>query len=77
MMADTRIVPQASTQPERLVQFVVMALNRGDGSVLWQKTMREQAPLSGTHADGSWASGSPITDGELLYAYLAPTGSMP
>ena len=60
--------------PEKVVQFVVMALRRSDGSVLWQKTLREQAPLSGTHADGSWASGSPLTDGELLYVYFGSYG---
>ena len=60
--------------PEKVVQFVVMAFNRTDGSVLWQKTLREQAPLAGTHADASWASGSPITDGELLYVYFGTYG---
>lgn len=60
--------------PEKVVQFVVMALKRSDGSVLWQKTVREQAPLAGTHADGSWASGSPVTDGELLYVYFGSYG---
>ncbi|MEI8353390.1 MAG: PQQ-binding-like beta-propeller repeat protein [Lentisphaerota bacterium] len=53
---------------------MVMALQRGDGGVVWQKTMIEQAPQAGTHADGSWASGSPITDGELLYVYFGSYG---
>ncbi|HBC86011.1 MAG TPA: hypothetical protein DCZ94_03565 [Lentisphaeria bacterium] len=60
--------------PDKVLQFMVMALKRSDGSVLWQKTVCEQAPLAGTHADGSWASGSPITDGELLYAYFGSYG---
>ncbi|HCE42239.1 MAG TPA: hypothetical protein DET40_01660 [Lentisphaeria bacterium] len=60
--------------PKKVMQFVVMALKRSDGSVLWQKTVSEHAPLSGTHADGSWASGSPITDGEMLYAYFGSYG---
>ena len=60
--------------PAKVVQFVVMALRRGDGGVVWQKTMIEQAPQAGTHADGSWASGSPITDGELLYVYFGSYG---
>jgi outer membrane protein assembly factor BamB len=60
--------------PEKVLQFVVMALKRSDGSVLWRKTVCEQAPLAGTHADGSWASGSPITDGESLYAYFGSYG---
>ena len=60
--------------PDKVLQFVVMAISRNDGKVLWQKTMREEAPLAGTHADGSWASGSPITDGELIYAYFGSYG---
>jgi len=60
--------------PDKVCQFVVMALKRSDGSVIWQKTVNEQAPLSGTHADGSWASGSPITDGEMIYAYFGSYG---
>jgi outer membrane protein assembly factor BamB len=60
--------------PDKVLQFMVMALKRSDGSVLWQKMVCEQAPVSGTHADGSWASGSPITDGEFLYAYFGSYG---
>ena len=74
MAATPDFVRKEAHAPEKVVQFVVMALRRSDGSVLWQKTMCEQAPLAGTHADGSWASGSPITDGELLYAYFGSYG---
>ena len=74
-MADTpEFARKGAHAPEKVVQFVVMALRRGDGGVLWQKTMCEQAPLAGTHADASWASGSPVTDGELLYAYFGSYG---
>ncbi len=60
--------------PDKILQFMVIALDRADGKTLWQKTVLEQAPLAGTHADGSWASGSPATDGELLYAYFGSYG---
>ena len=55
--------------PRKALQLVVMAIKRSDGSVLWQRTVCEGAPHAATHADGSWASGSPITDGERVYAY--------
>jgi outer membrane protein assembly factor BamB len=60
--------------PEKVLQFVVMALRRNDGSVIWKRTVCQAAPHSATHADGSWASGSPITDGERVYAYFGSYG---
>ena len=60
--------------PRKVLQFVVMALKRSDGSVLWKRTVCESAPHSATHADGSWASGSPVTDGERVYAYFGSYG---
>lgn len=60
--------------PGKVLEFVVMALKRGDGSVLWRKTMLEEAPHSGTHGEGSWASGSPVSDGENIYAYFGSFG---
>jgi len=60
--------------PRKVLQFVVMALKRSDGSVLWQRTVCEAAPHTATHADGSWASGSPVTDGEHVYAYFGSYG---
>ncbi len=74
-MADTpEFARKDAHVPDKVLQFIVMAISRIDGKVLWQKTVHEEAPLAGTHADGSWASGSPITDGELLYAYFGSYG---
>jgi outer membrane protein assembly factor BamB len=60
--------------PKNVLQFVVMALKRSDGTVLWKRTVCEEAPHQATHADGSWASGSAFTDGERLYAYFGSFG---
>src|SRR5690606_12464045 len=43
--------------------FTVLAINRADGAVVWQRTVREAVPHEGTHQDGTFASGSVITDG--------------
>lgn len=53
-------------KPTRNYEFVVLALNRADGKVLWQKTARKEVPHEGRHATNSYASGSPVTDGEHL-----------
>ena len=65
---------RSARMPRKVVQFVVMALRRSDGRVLWQKTVREQVPHEATHADGSWASPSPVSDGKYLYAYFGSFG---
>ncbi len=54
--------------------FALIAINRSDGSVLWRKTLREIAPHEGTHRDATFASNSPVTDGEFIYAYFGSRG---
>ncbi len=55
-------------------QYIVMAVNRSDGRVLWKKVVREEWPHEGGHETGSPASNSPSTDGELLYAFFGSRG---
>ena len=58
----------------KLLRFEVLAIDRKNGSIIWQKTSRENKPHQDTHATGSWASNSPVTDGEHLYAYFGSNG---
>ena len=60
--------------PTHFLKFELMALDRKTGSILWQRTAREQGPHEGTHATGSWASNSPVTDGEHVYAHFGSFG---
>lgn len=55
-------------------KFDLLAIDRSDGSILWQKTLREVAPHEGTHRDATFASNSPVTDGEFVYAYFGSRG---
>ena len=55
-------------------KFDLLAINRSDGSILWQKTLREISPHEGTHQDATYASNSPVTDGEFVYAYFGSRG---
>lgn len=55
-------------------QFIALALSRRDGSVLWEKVLREEWPHEGGHTTGSLASNSPVTDGEHLYVFLGSRG---
>ena len=55
-------------------KFEIIALSRNDGSTLWQKTLKETVPHEGIHGDSSFASNSPVTDGEYIYAYFGSRG---
>ena len=61
-------------QPELVHQFVLFALNRADGKVLWKRVVSEELPHEGTHQTGTWASNSPVTDGEQVCAYFGSRG---
>jgi outer membrane protein assembly factor BamB len=55
-------------------RFVLMAVNRRDGKILWNKTVREEFPHEGGHMTGSLASNSPVTDGETVFASFGSRG---
>ncbi len=62
------------TQAEGPVQFVVMALDRGSGKMVWQRIARTAVPHEGTHQTATWASASAATDGEVLVASFGSNG---
>src|SRR5437867_1553523 len=55
-------------------QFVALAIDRRDGSVLWMKVLREEWPHEGGHETGSLASNSPVSDGEHIYVFFGSRG---
>lgn len=55
-------------------RFVVLALDRHDGKVLWERVLREELPHQGGHRTASLASPSPVTDGERLFACFGSWG---
>lgn len=60
--------------PTRRQQFVVLAIDRRDGAVVWQRTVRDERPHESTHVTGTWASASAVTDGERVYAFFGSRG---
>ena len=60
--------------PNRRLHFVVLAVDREAGKILWQRTVHSGSPHEGTHTTGSWASASPVTDGEHLFASFGSQG---
>ena len=55
-------------------EFVVLAINRQDGAILWRRTVCQQRPHESSHLSGSWASNSPVTDGVQLIASFGSRG---
>ena len=56
-------------------KFLVMALDRRTGKLLWEQTARVTTPHEGYHhMYGSFASNSPVTDGKHVYAFFGSRG---
>lgn len=54
--------------------FQVVALDRRTGDVRWQRTVHREIPQDSAHDSASFASHSPVTDGERVYAYFGSQG---
>ena len=65
------------TIPDAVQRFTVLAIDRSNGKVAWQRVVREELPHEGTHATGTWASASAATDGERCSRTSAPAASTP
>lgn len=55
-------------------QFAVIALDRKTGSVTWRQTVATRQPHESTHESATWASNSPVTDGEHVIAFFGSNG---
>lgn len=60
--------------PDEFYQWVVMCVDRNSGKLLWQKTAREEVPHEGKQQNNTYASYSPVTDGEQLYVHFGSWG---
>ena len=60
--------------PTTPYEFVILALDRATGKTVWQKTARKLTPHEGRHQTNTFASASPITDGEHLYVGFGSRG---
>src|SRR5262245_22487686 len=52
----------------------VLALDATSGRILWERTAWEGTPYDTRHKRGSYASTTPVTDGQLVYAYFGSEG---
>lgn len=67
--------PRGGLQSRGVHRFLVMALDRKSGRTVWERVAAEQEPHEPSHFEnGTWASGSPVTDGRSIFAYFESFG---
>ncbi|MFC2156100.1 PQQ-binding-like beta-propeller repeat protein [Acidobacteriota bacterium] len=60
---------------DKILKYVILAINRKSGKIIWQRTLKEEWPAeASSHNLGSWASNSAVTDGSHVYAYFGSRG---
>jgi len=60
--------------PESDYQFAVLAINRRTGALVWRRTVATLQPHESTHESATWASNSPVTDGEHVITFFGSNG---
>ena len=60
--------------PLPTLQFKLLCFNRSNGDLLWEKIATTAKPHEGTHSTNGFASASPCTDGEHVYAHFGSRG---
>ncbi|MCH2366492.1 MAG: PQQ-like beta-propeller repeat protein [Planctomycetes bacterium] len=56
------------------LDFKLLCFERKSGKLLWQQSVIKAKPHEGTHSTNGFASGSPCTDGEHVYATFGSRG---
>jgi outer membrane protein assembly factor BamB len=62
------------TPPSDIHRWMVYCLDWETGKIVWQKIAHEGVPDGSRHIKNSYASETPVTDGERLYAYFGNLG---
>jgi outer membrane protein assembly factor BamB len=60
--------------PDAMYKLEVCCLDRATGEVLWNKTAYEGKPRIPTQSSNTYATETPLTDGERVYAYFGMHG---
>ena len=72
----TTAVPTDGPASGRLqtLEFKLLCFDRNDGKLHWQRTATVARPHEGTHETNGFASASPCTDGQFVYAHFGSRG---
>lgn len=62
------------TPPDSNHEWVVLCLDLSSGKTLWKRTVHRGKPTGSIHLKNSFASETPIVDGERVYCYFGNVG---
>ena len=68
------LAPRGSVPAPSPHKFIVMAIDRKTGKTVWEKVAREDTPHERHQENGTWASSSALTDGEIVIASFESRG---
>jgi outer membrane protein assembly factor BamB len=60
--------------PKELLRWMVYDVDFKTGKVRWERQVQQAAPSESRHQKNSYASETPVTDGERVYAYFSNAG---
>ena len=63
-----------NARPTQMHQFLVIAYDRHSGEKIWQTVATEQVPHEPGHGTNTFASSSPVTDGQHLFVNFGSRG---
>lgn len=63
-----------SPPPDKIYLWKVICLDSVTGNILWERTAREGKPRTTVNRNNTYASETPVTDGECVIAYFGNTG---
>ena len=66
--------PTRTKRPTTYYEFLVHCVDRENGQPLWKRIAVEAVPHEGYNGEHGYASGSPTTDGQRLYASFGSQG---
>jgi outer membrane protein assembly factor BamB len=66
--------PSGVEAPDEVFQWKVLCLDRVTGKILWQQTAAEKKPEHGNHPSNTWATETPIVDGDRVVAFFGNVG---
>ncbi len=65
---------RGGSPPNSVYRWKVLCLDLATGKVLWENLAKEAKPTIAIHSTNTYASETPIIDGERLYVYFGMTG---
>ena len=66
--------PMSPTQTDIVHDFTVISVDKTSGKINWQTVVKREVPAERTHELSSWASNSPVTDGENIFSFFGSRG---